>query len=65
MQVVRLACIKIDINYVLFGKEKTVCDGQEEILSAGICHICKKGSKHSIVNMGNEDLVLLTMVVER
>ena len=54
-----------DINYVLSGKGKAVCDGQEEILSAGTCHICKKGSEHSIVNTGDEDLVLLTVVVER
>ncbi len=54
-----------DINYVLSGNGKAVCDGQEEILSAGTCHICKKGSEHSIVNTGNEDLVLLTVVAER
>lgn len=54
-----------DINYVLSGEGKAICDGQEENLSAGVCHICKKGSEHSIVNIGNEDLVLLTIVVER
>lgn len=53
-----------DINYVLSGRGKAVCDGQEEFLSPGICHVCKKGSEHSIINTGNEDLVLLT-VVER
>ena len=40
-------------------------DGKEELLNAGTCHICKKGSKHSIINTGNEDLILLTVVVER
>lgn len=54
-----------DINYILSGTGKAVCDGEEEILSAGVCHICKKGSEHSIVNTGNEDLVLLTVVTER
>ena len=54
-----------DINYILSGNGKAICDGQEEILSAGACHICKKGSEHSIVNTGDEDLVLLTIVVER
>ena len=54
-----------DINYVLSGNGKAICDGQEEILSAGTCHICKKGSEHSIINTGNDDLVLLTMVIER
>ena len=54
-----------DINYVLSGTSKAICDGQEEILKAGTCHICKKGSQHSIENIGNDDLVLLTVVVER
>ena len=47
------------------GPGKAVCNGQEEILNAGTCHICKKGSEHSISNTGSEDLVLLTFVVER
>ena len=54
-----------DINYVLSGYGKATCDGKEEILSPRTCHICKKGSEHSIENTGNEDLVLLTFVVER
>lgn len=54
-----------DINYVLSGIGKAICDGQEEILIPGTCHICKKGSEHSIVNTGSADLVLLTVVVER
>ena len=54
-----------DINYVISGKGKAICDGQEESLIAGTCHICKKGSEHSIENTGDEELVLLTVVVER
>ena len=54
-----------DINYVLSGEGKAICDGEEELLVEGTCHICKKGSEHSIINMGNRDLVLLTIVVER
>lgn len=54
-----------DINYVLSGEGKAVCDGQEETLNAGVCHICPKGSEHSISNTGSEDLILLTVVVER
>ncbi len=54
-----------DINYVISGTGVAVCDGEEEKLSSGICHICKKGSEHSIVNTGDDDLVLLTVVVER
>ena len=54
-----------DINYVISGTGSAVCDGKEEFLATGTCHICKKGSEHSIKNTGNEDLVLLTVVVER
>lgn len=54
-----------DINYVLSGMGKAICDGKEELLNAGCCHICKKGSEHSITNTGDADLVLLTVVVER
>nr|WP_288347274.1 cupin domain-containing protein [uncultured Anaerostipes sp.] len=44
---------------------QAVCDGQKESLQAGVCHVCPKGSEHSIVNTGTEDLVMLTVVVER
>lgn len=54
-----------DINYILSGTGKAVCDGIEEILNPVTCHICKKGSEHSIINTGSEDLVMLTVVVER
>lgn len=54
-----------DINYILSGTGLAICDSQEEPLSAGVCHICRKGSEHSISNIGEEDLVFLTVVVER
>ena len=54
-----------DINYVISGEGKAICDGKEELLSSGTCHICKKGFEHSIINTGNDDLVLITIVVER
>lgn len=54
-----------DINYVLSGKDKAICDGIEEDLNAGCCHICKKGSEHSIINTGDNDISLLAIVVER
>ncbi len=53
-----------DINYVLSGRGKAICDGKEEMLFPGCCHICPKGSEHSIINTGSEDLVLLTLVVK-
>lgn len=54
-----------DINYILSGNGKAICDDHEEILKPGVCHICQKGSRHSIMNTSDEDLVMLTIVVER
>lgn len=54
-----------DINFILSGNGKAICDGKEEILFPGTCHICKKGSEHSIINTGVEDLVLFTVVIEK
>ena len=54
-----------DINYIISGAGKAICDGVEEILCAGCCHVCKKGSEHSIINTGSENLIMLTVVIER
>ena len=54
-----------DINYVISGAGKALCDGAEETLVPGTCHICPKGSEHSIINTGEDDLVILTIVVSR
>ncbi len=54
-----------DMNYILSGTGKAVCDGIEEKLTPGVMHICPKGSEHSIINTGDEDLVMLTVVVAR
>lgn len=54
-----------DMNYIISGEGKAVCDGVEEALKPGVMHICPKGSQHSLVNTGSEDLVMLTIVVMR
>lgn len=51
-----------DVNYVLEGKGRVVCDGKEENLAPGVCHVCPKDGKHSIINDGGTDLVLFTTV---
>lgn len=51
-----------DINFVVSGSGYATCDGAKEELTAGVCHICRKGSEHSIVNTGDADLVLFTYV---
>ena len=54
-----------DINYVLSGTGKAICDGVEEELKPGCCHVCPQGSVNSIIKTGDEDLVILTLVVHR
>ena len=53
-----------DLNYIISGTGKAVCDGSEEELRPGVMHICPKGSAHSIINTGEDDLVMLTVVVK-
>lgn len=54
-----------DINYVISGTGKAICNGVEEELTAGVCHVCPKGSEHSIINTGDDDLILITIVVKQ
>ena len=54
-----------DLNYIISGTGKAICDGVEEELKPGVMHICPKGSEHSIINTGNNDLVMLTIVVAK
>ena len=54
-----------DMNYIISGTGKAFCDGAEEELRPGVMHICPKGSEHSIINIGEEDLVMLTIVVKK
>ena len=51
-----------DINYVMAGKGRAVYDGRDEILVPGICHICPSSHEHSIINDGEDELVLFTVV---
>lgn len=52
-----------DINFVISGTGKAICGGETEYLVPGTCHVCKKGSEHSIINTGSDDLVLLTLSI--
>ncbi len=51
-----------DINYVISGHGKAICNGEEEELTPGTCHYCRNGQDHSIINDGAEDLVIFTVV---
>lgn len=54
-----------DINYVVSGSGKAICNGKEEMLHKGDVHYCPKGSEHSIINTAEEeDLILFSVVTE-
>ncbi|MBQ8428373.1 MAG: cupin domain-containing protein [Clostridia bacterium] len=48
--------------FILSGKGKAICDGKVEWLQAGDCHYCPKGSEHTLLNAGDEDLTFYAVV---
>ena len=54
-----------EIIYILSGLGKALCDGAEETLCPGFCHYCPKGSAHSIINDGAEDLLFFAAVPQQ
>ena len=51
-----------EIIYIISGIAKCILDGKEEIVKAGECHYCPKGSTHSIINENEEDLIMFCVV---
>ena len=54
-----------EIMYFLSGKGTVKTDGVAETVSAGLCHYCLKGSAHTLLNDGDEDLVFFAVVPEQ
>lgn len=54
-----------EINYVLKGKARATCDDKEEYLTENMSQYCQAGSSHSIENVGDEELVMFTVVIEK
>lgn len=50
---------------VLSGKGKAICDGETEIVGAGSCSFCPRGSAHTLINDGVEDLIFYAVVPEQ
>ena len=55
----------MEVIFILSGNGKSICDGKEEILSAGDCHYCPKGSEHCLINTGAEDLLFYAVVPQQ
>ena len=48
--------------YFLSGTGKVLCDGVWERVTPGTCHYCPRGSSHTLINDGTEDLVTFAVV---
>lgn len=54
-----------EIIFILSGTGKAILDGEEEILTKGTCHYCKKGQIHTLINIGTDDLVFYAAVPQQ
>ena len=51
--------------YVLSGECRVVMTEGEEILRAGDAHHCPKGATHTVINNGDDELILFAVVPEQ
>ena len=51
-----------EIIFFLSGTGKMLLDGETETIAAGLCHYCPKGSSHSMINEGDEDITFYAVV---
>lgn len=54
-----------EVISVLSGTANFTLDDGEEVLTAGQCHYCPKGSYHSVKNVHEEPLVMFCVVPEQ
>lgn len=54
-----------EVIFFLEGSGKTVLDGKEERVRAGMCHYCPKGHSHTLINDTDEDLVFYAVVPQQ
>ena len=51
-----------EIIFFLSGTGRMLLDGETETISAGLCHYCPKGSTHSMINEGDEEITFYAVV---
>ena len=54
-----------EIIFILAGRGKAILDGTDEILTVGTCHYCQKGQTHTLINIGDEELVFYAVVPQQ
>jgi len=53
-----------DVNYIISGTGKAICNGTVSELTAGGYFVFQKDSDYSIVNTGDDDLVFMSYIKE-
>ena len=51
-----------EIIFFLSGTGVMLLNGEKEPIGAGLCHYCPKGSSHTMINEGNEDITFYAVV---
>lgn len=54
-----------EIIFIISGKGKAVLNGEEEFLTEGSCHYCTKGQTHTLINIGDNDLVFYAVIPQQ
>lgn len=54
-----------EIIYILSGKGKILYEGEYFELFKGMCHYCKIGKSHSLINDSDADLVFFAVIPEQ
>ena len=53
-----------EIIFFLSGEGKVIHNGKEELVAPGLCHYCKMGDEHTLINTGDEPLTFYAVVPE-
>ena len=53
-----------EIVYIVSGRGKAWFDDRVEELSPGLCHYCPRGHAHGMLNDGEEDLIIFSVIPE-
>ena len=51
-----------EVVFILQGQCIEFINGIEEHLKLGMCHYCPKGSSHTLINDGDDELIFYAMV---
>lgn len=54
-----------EIVFIISGRGQMITEGETEELRAGICSYCPAGSEHTLINTGEDELILFAVVSEQ